>query len=261
MSDKTSKKIMILNTKGGASKSTVAFQVAAASFLAKNEPIILVEFDDENKDSENFVHSKINTKQIKVGDGTDIDSVLRDTLLTNTNENIIVDVGGNRTTTIIIEGLKATRLFKSTSLFIIPMSGGSQDLKNAEKTYDMIKDFDVPILFGLSRVRNPKRINFQYGDFFQKFPNHDYFLLTESDVIDLSRKQKKSIFEISKDTKTKKLYEKALDEAFDNSDNKLIISHGVLLQVYDEAESYTKEILSPAFALIHKITEKDNEQK
>ncbi len=242
--------IAVVNTKGGASKSTVAFQVSAASFLAKKQEVQLIEFDDENKDSETFSNSKIKSFQVEIGDGTDVDEVLKDTLLVPNDKNLVIDVGGNKTTTIIIEGLKKTRLYRKIDLFIIPMSGGYQDLKNAEKTYEMIKGFGVPVIFALSRVRNPKRLQFQYGDFFRAFPDADYIILTESDVIDLSRQNGKSIYEIAFDKHEKQILEAALDEAFDADDNQRIGMISTLLQIYDESEAYVEKILSPAFGVI-----------
>jgi CO dehydrogenase nickel-insertion accessory protein CooC1 len=242
--------IAVVNTKGGASKSTVAFQVAAASFLAKKQEVQLIEFDDENKDSETFSNSKIKSSQVEIGDGTDVDEVLKDTLLVPNDKNLVIDVGGNKTTTIIIEGLKKTRLYRKIELFIIPMSGGYQDLKNAEKTYEMIKDFGVPVIFALSRVRNPKRLQFQYGDFFRAFPEAEYLILTESDVVDLSRRNGKSIYEIAFDEAEKKALEEMLDDAFDDDDNRRIAQFSTLLQIYDESEAYVEKILSPAFEVI-----------
>ena len=242
--------IAVVNTKGGSSKSTSAFQVAAASFLAKKQEVQLIEFDDENKDSETFSNSKIQSTQVEIGDGTDIEEVLKSTLLVPNDQNIVIDVGGNKTTTMIIEGLKKSRLYRKIDLFIIPMSGGYQDLKNAEKTYEMINGFGVPVIFALSRVRNPKRLQFQYGDFFQAFPDAEYLILTESDVIDLSRQNAKSIYEIAFDDVEKKILEDALDEAFDADDNARIGQLSTLLQIYDESEAYLEKILKPAFAVI-----------
>jgi len=242
--------IAVVNTKGGASKSTVAFQVAAASFLAKKQEVQLIEFDDENKDSEAFSNSKIKSSQVEIGDGTDVDEVLKDTILIPKDKNIVIDIGGNKTTTIIIEGLKKTRLYRKINLFIIPMSGGYQDLKNAEKTYEMIKAFDVPVIFALSRVRNPKRLQFQYGDFFRAFPEAEYLILTESDVVDLSRRNGKSIYEIAFDEAEKRALEEMLDDAFDDDDNRRIAQFSTLLQIYDESEAYVEKILSPAFEVI-----------
>ncbi len=242
--------IAVVNTKGGASKSTVAFQVAAASFLAKNQEVQLIEFDDENKDSETFSSSKIESYQVEIGDGTDIEEVLKNTLLVSSSENLVIDVGGNKTTTIIIDGLKKTRLYRKIDLFIIPMSGGHQDLKNAQKTYELIKDFGVPVIFALSRVRNPKRLKFQYGEFFKVFPDEKYLVLKESDVIDLSRRNAKSIYEIAFDEEEKKIIEDMLDDAFDNDDNRRIAQFSTVLQIYDESEEYAEKILKPAFEVI-----------
>ncbi len=242
--------IAVVNTKGGASKSTVAFQVAAASFLAKKQEVQLIEFDDENKDSETFSNSKIKSSQVEIGDGTDVDEVLKDTILVPKDKNIVIDVGGNKTTTIILEGLKKTRLYRKIDLFIIPMSGGFQDLNNAIKTHDILKQFGVPVIFALSRVRNPKRLQFQYGDFFRAFPVETYLILTESDVIDLSRRNGKSIYEIAFDEAEKRALEEMLDDAFDDDDNRRIAQFSTLLQIYDESEAYVKKILSPAFEVI-----------
>jgi len=233
------------------------FQVASASFLAKKQEVQLIEFDDENKDSETFSNSKIRSTQVEIGDGTDVDEVLKDTLLVPNDKNLVIDVGGNKTTTIIIEGLKKTRLYRKIDLFIIPMSGGYQDLKNAEKTYELIKDFGVPVIFALSRVRNPKRLQFQYGDFFRTFPNEKYLILSESDVVDLSRQNAKSIYEIAFDTEAKKLLDAALDEAFDADDNQRIGQFSTLLQIYDESEAYVERILSPAFEVIEESAKKE----
>jgi hypothetical protein len=187
---------------------------------------------------------------VEIGDGTDVDEVLKDTLLVPNDKNLVIDVGGNKTTTIIIDGLKKTRLYRKIDLFIIPMSGGYQDLKNAEKTYEMIKDFGVPVIFALSRVRNPKRLQFQYGDFFRAFPEAEYLILTESDVVDLSRRNGKSIYEIAFDEAEKRALEEMLDDAFDDDDNRRIAQFSTLLQIYDESEAYVEKILSPAFEVI-----------
>jgi hypothetical protein len=109
------------------------------------------------------------------------------------------------------------------------------------------------VIFALSRVRNPKRLQFQYGDFFRAFPKEKYFILTDSDVIDLSRTQKKSVYEIAFDDVEKKILEDALDEAFDADDNRRIAQFGTLLQIFDESEEYVEKILKPAFEKIQKI--------
>ena len=255
------KNIIITNGKGGASKSTTTMQVGGAYGLYKGLQAQIFEFDDENKDSQNFTKSAILSDQIEVGDGTEITTTLRD-LFTNNGADInLFDVGGNKTTTIFLEGLKKSRMFKKVCLFVIPMSGGSQDLKNAKKTLDVIlgMDIDANIMFCLSRVRNPKRVQFQYGDFFsdkelQKYP---YIVLKDRDVIDLSRKLKKSVYELATDLDSKKGIEDAFDKALDENDTSKINNLSIMLEIYDEAEDYLKTTLIPAFNELDKALNKD----
>ena len=179
------KNIIITNGKGGASKSTTTMQVGGAHALHKGLKVKVFEFDDENKDSQNFIKSAILSEQIEVGDGAEITTTLRDLFTNNSDVDVkLFDVGGNKTTTIFLEGLKKSRMFKKVCLFVIPMSGGSQDLKNAKKTLDVIlgMDIDANIMFCLSRVRNPKRVQFQYGDFFSDKELQKYGLIKKNGV-------------------------------------------------------------------------------
>jgi len=252
--------IAVLNTKGGASKSTFAFQVIGGYFLPKKQPVRLMEFDDENKDSEKFGKSAIKTEQIKVGDGSAITDILRKAILeSNKEENLVLDVGGNKTTTIFIEGLKKSMLYRKIDLIVIPMSGGYQDLDNAKKTYELIKAFNIPVVFGLSRIRNMERAKFQYDEFFKSFPNEKYIELKESDVIDLSRNNKKSVYEIAVDTELKTSLEASLVEAFDSNDNVKAKFLSFQFEIATEAEEYLDSILTPAWNELDSFLMNNNE--
>lgn len=246
--------IAVLNTKGGASKSTVALQVAAGYFLQNNEEVELFEFDDENKDSLSFKNSAIKATQIKVGDGKDITDILRNSIIDHNGENLVLDIGGNKTTTIFIDGLKKSMLFKKLDLIIIPMSGGAQDLTNAIKTYDMIKSFNIPVIFALSRVRRMDRIWYQFNNFFRHFPNDKFISLKESDVIDLSRELEKSVYEIALDSSEfKPLLEQDLMEAFDCNDKTKQKLISFKYEIYGEAAEYLDDILKPAWNVIDEV--------
>lgn len=254
--------IVIVNGKGGASKSTTTMQVGGAYGLYKGLQAQIFEFDDENKDSQNFTKSAILSEQIEVGDGSEITTTLRDLFSKDSDTDIhLFDVGGNKTTTLFLEGLKKSRMFKKVDLFVIPMSGGSQDLKNAKKTLDIILDMDsnANIMFCLSRVRNPKRVQFQYGDFFsdKDLKKYSYIVLKDSDVIDLSRKLKKSVYELATDLDSKKGIEAAFDKALDENDTSKINNLSIMLEIYDEAEDYLKTTLIPAFNELDKTLNKD----
>ncbi|WP_419675629.1 hypothetical protein ACN2CX_07925 [Aliarcobacter butzleri] len=256
------KNIITTNGKGGASKSTSTMQVCGAYSLDKEFNVKIWEFDDENKDSQNFTKSAILSEQIEVGDGAEITTTLRDLFTNNNDADVkLFDVGGNKTTTIFLEGLKKSRMFKKVDLFVIPMSGGSQDLKNAIKTLETILEMDsnANIMFCLSRVRNPKRVQFQYGDFFSdnNLKKYPYIILKDSDVIDLSRKLKKSVYELATDLDSKKGIEDAFDKALDEDDSSKITSLSIMLEIYDEAEDYLKTTLIPAFKELDKALNKD----
>jgi len=252
------KTIAILNTKGGASKSTVALQVAAAYFLHKKEDVDLIEFDDENKDSTSFNESSIRTKQVKVGDGKDISQILRETLLDKNLQNIVLDVGGNKTTTIFISGLQKSSLYNKIDLIIIPTSGGEQDTKNAVKTYDLIKDFKIPVIFALSRVTNVNRLKWKYKDFFLNFPNEKYIILHEGDVVELSRQNKQSIYEIAIDKDYLYLLDQELVKAFASEDLNRINDLSIDKELLIEADEYLKNTLQPAWEVLDEFLTENN---
>jgi len=248
------KNIVVVNTKGGSSKSTVSLQVASTFFLNKNQDVNLYELDDENLDSANFKKTKVNCSQIEIGNGEDLNSTLR-TLLIKNDKNRVIDVGGNKTTTIFIEALIKSRMYKRVNLFIIPVSSGHQDVENAKKTYDMIRELKVNTIFALSRSRHnvsSSRVKFQYSNFFKSFTDKKYFVLQDSDVVDLSRTMKKSCFELAQENETKNNLEKTLDEAFDKDNEVAIANASVMLEILDDAKEFYKENLLQAYEIIEK---------
>jgi len=246
-------KIIVTNTKGGASKSTVAYQIASAYMLNKGLDFTHYEFDDENLDATIFSKSKIKTEQLPVEMGEGLKERLRD--LFWEEENFVIDVGGNKTTTIFLDALKKSYMFKKVDLYIIPSSGGSQDIKNMKTTYDLIKKMDpnAKILFALSRVRSPKRVTYQYTNFFKMFPNAKYIVLKDSDVVDLSRKMQKSILEISKDEEMKKKLEKQLDQAFEKNDKEGMYNYSIMLEIMDESKEFVEEYIKKSFEVIDEV--------
>ena len=241
---------MTVNTKGGSSKSTTSFQVSSAYFLSKNEDVTLFECDTENRDAEIFTSSKIKTAQVKVDDDLSLELTK---ILSKRENNACIDVGGNISTTLTLEALARSRMSIAIDLFVIPMSGGSQDFINAVRTYDMIKDFDRPIIFALSRARRPlkdPKIKFQYKNFFAKFPKAKFFFLRDSDAIDLSRETALSVFELSQNLDIKKGLENQIIECFQSGDEEGIISAQEMLDIYDDSIEFYNECLKPAFKIL-----------
>lgn len=81
----------------------------------------------------------------------------------------------------------------------------------------------------------------------------NYLGLKDSDVIDLSRKIKKSVYELATDLESKNEIEDAFDIALDEEDNQKISNLSVMLEIYDEAENYLQTTLNVAFDELDKL--------
>jgi len=255
---RTQKRILVTQSKGGASKSTVAMQVVAPYFLAKVQEIELLELDNQNQDAKIFSKSKIKTKQINVDSNSkDLNQTVRDLFLTENKNNTVLDVGGNATTTNFLQSLKSTHMYNMIDLFIIPMSGGSQDLKNLKEILKIILDMNknAKVLFALSRVRNPKRVQFQYGDFFQdkELNKYPHIILPESDCIDLSRKLKKTVYELAQDEQEKENINQKLLEAFDKNDKNSIYSYSLIMEILEDSQNYKSEVIDIAHQVLDEV--------
>lgn len=252
------KNIVTSQSKGGASKSTVTMQVIAPYFLAKGQEVELLELDNQNQDAKIFSKSKIKTKQITVdSNDKDLNQTVRDLFLSEKKNNIGLDIGGNATTTIFLKSLKSTHMYHMVDLFVIPMSGGSQDLKNAKETLEIILDMNnnAKVLFVLSRVRNPKRVHFQYGDFFEdkELNKYPHIILPESDCIDLSRKLKKTVYELAQDEQEKENINQKLLEAFDKNDINSIYSYSLILEIFEDSQNYKREVIDVAHQVLDEV--------
>ena len=248
--------IVIINTKGGASKSTTAFQVACTYFLTKVQEVGLFELDNQNKDSANFSKSEIKSIQIQVDFNKEINNTVRDLFLNQNAQNKVIDVGGNQTTTAFISALQSTHMHNMVDLFIIPASGGHQDIINAKATFDLISGFEKKVLFCLSRARHPhnsSRLKFQYQNFFKTFKNPIYFVLEDSDVIDLSRNLKKSVYELANDDEEIQNISQKLLESFEKRDNDAIYSYSQIIEILEDAKKYKETNIDVAHQVLDEV--------
>ncbi|MDT8339136.1 MAG: division plane positioning ATPase MipZ [Sulfurimonas sp.] len=248
--------ILILNTKGGSGKSTTALQVASTFFLAQSELVELCELDNQNQDAAAFTATTVKTRQVQVEvNAKDLNATVRD-LFINSSVNSVIDVGGNETTSKFILSLKQTNMYKLVNLIIIPISSGAQDFINAKRTLELVHEFDIPVIFSLTRSRHgrdSKRLQFQYSAFFEEFGSkYPYFVLVDSDVVDLSRRLKKTIYEIASDDQLKKELEELLDAAFVTMDRPAIYSHSLTLEILGDSKVFTEECILPAHSIIAK---------
>lgn len=255
VSTETAALILSINSKGGSATSTAAMQIAGTYLLDRFGKAKLKELDDENQDSASFGKTAIKTNRIEVGDGSALGETIREIAIESIKEPTVVDPGGNKTTTMVVEAFHKTKMYKAVKLIMIPMAAGHQDVINAERTYQMVKDWGIPVLCVLSRVRNPKRVAYQYKKFFlsEKIGTLPYVILKDSDVIDLSRDMKKTAWEIAQDKELGAGLDKQLEEAFQNGDAAAIDNIGIQVEIYGESESYVNNFIKPAHLKIDEI--------
>ena len=204
--------IIIPQTKGGVGKSTVAMQVIAPYLFKKHgKKITYIEIDDENNDSKSFTRTEIVEKRML---GTNKLTDLDELILMDDNHEIIVDVGGNKTSSLVLEEIKKVGSFGNIK-WIIPLGDGELDGKNAIATMKKIKKIeDNPednVLFALNRAISMEQeyieeqfINFfghKYLDsnsvLFDFVKNPKYFPVKNDKVITMSRYLGSTVWEMA----------------------------------------------------------------
>ncbi len=145
--------IIIPQTKGGVGKSTLAMQVIAPYLYKKHgKKITYIEIDDENNDSESFNRTEIvNKRMLQTNKLKELDEMI----LMDDNHEIIVDVGGNKTSSLVLEEIKKVGTFGNVK-WIVPLGDGELDGKNAIATMKKLKKIETNaednLIFALSRA-------------------------------------------------------------------------------------------------------------
>lgn len=210
-------KVLVVSTKGGVGKSTVAMQLVAPYLYEKNagRAIRYYECDDTNKDINSYGATALIKRSI-VNMGS---PMLRDELfsIVTQDDPVCIDVGGNNTAKALVNALNESGGLEYIDLVFIPTLDGEQDMINALTTYQNLKAMkkDIQIIFVLNRVKNRAYVTQQFDHFFgdsrgifknfleaKKFISSEelklYTMLAESDVIRYSRRFGLSVYEIAK---------------------------------------------------------------
>ena len=266
-------KILILSSKGGVGKSTIAMQVATPYLYVHNDkkPIKYYEFDDENQDSLSFGASNLSIrKNIEVSN-----EFLRDeiTEIFSKNESVCVDIGGNKTTSLALKAFRDSGMINLVNLVIIPLLDGEQDGINTSIVYNTIKHLnpDIKILFVLNKVRDKNKLDYQFENYFgdprgvfskkyalktylneKDFAN--YAVMTENDVIKYTRRFGLTIYEVAKQ---KRDFISDLRKNMDKYTSEEEIKSTSFKNYIDSStKEYYDEIIVPIFKKIDKILER-----
>ena len=144
-------RVMVVNTKGGVGKSTVAQQVLVPFMYEKQgQPIKLVEIDELNYDSTVLNNSAVIDRTfLKLNQLSELTELL-------VNDNIVIDTGGNLSGENVLSYMNESGIILLVEMFVIPLTDGEQDSVNAVDTAKKIKSFNpnANIVFALNRVRN-----------------------------------------------------------------------------------------------------------
>ena len=208
--------IMVISTKGGVGKSTIAMQVVAPYLfkINNNRAIEYYECDDTNRDIHSYGASQLINRHLVAIDSPMLQSNLFDIL--QKDVMTCIDVGGNNTATTIMDALDDSGALSLIDLVLLPILDGEQDMLNALHTYKRLKTIEphVKIIFVLNRVRNLRHIHEQFDHFFgdsrgvfKKFlaaKNYiskeeltNYIALLDDDVIRYSRRFGLTVYEIA----------------------------------------------------------------
>ena len=269
MAKKKTLKIMVISSKGGVGKSTVAMQVVAPYLYIKNnqKPIHFYEFDDENIDSLSYGGSNLTIREpIDVEEFILMDKFIE---ILSSENNCCIDVGGNKSTTMCLDALNDCGMGDLIDVAIIPLLDGEQDAINAKNVYTKLKECNpnMNILFALNKVNNPKYIKYQFENFFGDIRgifddsyaiiNHinnnekeNYIVIDNNDVIKFSRKFGITIYEIAVQNRDFVSEFKAANE---QKKKKLV---GFKHFVYQNAKKYYEQTLKDCFNQIDTMVKK-----
>jgi len=266
-------KIVVISSKGGVGKSTIAMQVVTPYLFIHNNntPVTYYEFDDENKDYLSFGSSSLSIrKNIEVSS-----SFLRDdiTEIFSKDDFICVDIGGNKTTTFALKAFRDSGMINLIDLVVIPLLDGEQDGINSSIVYNTLKHLNpkIKVLFILNKVKDKTRLEYQFENYFgdprgifskkyalktylSKEDFHNYSVLLDDDIIKYSRRFGLTIYELAKQKR------EFIDDLRKNMDNytpedelKLISFKNYM---NNSSKEYYRDVIVPIFNKIDTILEK-----
>jgi len=271
-------KIMVVSSKGGVGKSTVSMQLLTPYLFEYNnkKAISYYEFDDENNDCLSYGDSKLTKREIVEVSS----SILRDkiTEIISKDETACFDVGGNKTTTMVLDAMAESGMVYFIDLVVIPLLDGEQDGINASVIYSIIKGInpEQKILFVLNRAKNTKYLHYQFDNFFGDVrgifkdtysiknylfddDHQQYIAMIDDDIIKYSRRFGLTIYELAqKKQDFKKLLKQKKGDISHEQEVKL---HSFKNYIQKASSSYFKDVLQPSYEKIDLILEQENDNK
>jgi len=165
------KNIVVVNTKGGVGKSTIAFHVLPF-FLKGEKEFEIIEIDNNNNTSKYLQSSKYfkKMKSVNVDESTaELEELVIKNMLHN-DTTTIIDAGGGDDTLKVIESLESQNLVNDT-LFIVPFSCDFAQIANLLNTINKIKNYNFIVVANNLDLQNKNDIMFVTGSEDFELPN------------------------------------------------------------------------------------------
>jgi len=256
--------IIIPQTKGGVGKSTLAMQVIAPYLYKKHgKKITYIEIDDENNDSQSFNRTEIvNKRMLQTNKLKELDELI----LMDDNHEIIVDVGGNKTSTLVLDEIKKVGTFNNVK-WIVPLGDGELDGKNAIATMKKLKKIEANaqdnLIFALSRAISPEQdyLEEQFINFFghkylgsnstitDVIQNPKYIPIVNDKIITISRYLGSTVWEMAHNNTD---FAKKAVEAKELGDVESARKYLFFRRIQTEAKDYVLNNLNNVFCALDK---------
>lgn len=198
--------ILVINTKGGSGKSTTGMQLLAPWVLERTGKAALVELDDENHDSADFTDSAIDSQRVRVGKEVDAEFAIDELVSRTDDAYVIADIGGNRTSAMALQHIGARGYDAFIDLIVVPVSGPGQDVLNAKKTLDHVRelmpDYQGKVLMVMTRTTttDPRAVRRRMPDAFALLDQEKLsgpIILPTDNSFPMSRTLKMTVWEIA----------------------------------------------------------------
>lgn len=268
-------KCLVLNPKGGVCKSSVATQIVAPYiYRFSKTKVPYFEFDLHNDDILGFEKSKIIEPHLYQKE-KEIPNLIDELEFA---EHAVVDLGGNASTSILLDYFAKTGTVGNFDLIITPFGDSDLDIKGAIEVYKQLsKEWDFAVVQALTRVSKTDQCNLEdqffhyFGDInnivdgrlglreeFNK-KDQNYILLPTDSAITLSRCFGETIYEIGIKDRSKLTSTKMKAQA--NGNKKEFMKCNKLLRFYEYCSFFTKEVLNPAFKVFDTVLNSSEEKE
>jgi deoxyadenosine/deoxycytidine kinase len=263
------KKIIVISSKGGVGKSSITMQLIAPYLYQKTGKVVsFYEFDDENSDCLSYGASNLTKREL-----VEVSSnILREKItdIISKDETACFDIGGNKTTSVVLDALHENGMIHFIDLVVIPLLDGEQDGINASIIYTILKGMrpNLKFVFILNRAKSHKYVKYQFDNYFgdvrgifsesRSVSNHlfdedkdNYIVMLDDEVVKYSRKFGLTIYEISQDERDFISQLKLNMSKMSKEQEIRLVSFKNYIQ--KASKNYYKDVLQPAFKKIDEI--------